>query len=372
MCPLSSTFCSISHCEVVSFRCVSIQCESLLLRVTGSFNCCKPFEVSSFCKEVNAVFLLPFQKDLSFIPVFGQVVVGSAMAWHRESPPTQAIAAFVATAVCTPYCFFHSSSLTHQRKEGAERGEFGCKLNWLHVIFHGSLAGRVEWSQEFQEYFRSYCANQSKHASAWAAQDPPQQPIAELAALSTKVWIEQKSPKWTLHSLDGVTCYTQRLIKLTWNWKGFPDRSLNGKVVNLAGRRDALKSRRCCYMWQLLFCLDINYHGCLGAIRMNSCHKNVSSTSLGCFRPPWICQGGISLEGVGFFPKPSHTPPADQAGLDPPQLYMLLSGKSINPAEPAASEMVRLKQHLSDCPREVLGQRRLQQIALPPFAPEQS
>lgn len=33
------------------------------------------------------------------------------------------------------------------------------------------------------------------------------QPIAELAALSTKVWIEQKSPKWTLHSLDGVTYY---------------------------------------------------------------------------------------------------------------------------------------------------------------------
>jgi len=49
------------------------------------FNCCKPFEVSSFCQEVNAVFLLPLEKDLSFIPVFGQVVVGSAVAWHHES-----------------------------------------------------------------------------------------------------------------------------------------------------------------------------------------------------------------------------------------------------------------------------------------------
>lgn len=58
----------------------------VFLRVTGPFNSCKAFEVSSFCKEVNAVFLLPFQKDLSFIAVFGQVVVGSALAWHHESP----------------------------------------------------------------------------------------------------------------------------------------------------------------------------------------------------------------------------------------------------------------------------------------------
>lgn len=167
--PPSAIFLTV---RLFSFPVLAPTASPLLLRVTGSFNCCKLFEVSSFCQEVNAVFLLPFQKDLSFIPVFGQVVVGSGLAWHHESPPTQAISAFVATAVCISYCFFHLSSLTHQRKEGAERGEFGCKLNWLHVIFHGSLAGRVEWSQEFQEYFRSYCANQSKRSSAWAARPP--------------------------------------------------------------------------------------------------------------------------------------------------------------------------------------------------------
>lgn len=47
--------------------------------------------------------------------------------------------------------------------------------------------------------------------------------------------------------------------------------------------------------------------------------------------------------------------PADQAGLDPPQLSMLLCGMSITLAELAAPEMVRLKQHLSNHPTKCLG-----------------
>lgn len=93
---------------------------------------------------------------------------------------------------------------------------------------------------------------------------------------------------------------TQHLIKLSWICKGFPDRSMTGKGVNLTGRRDALKSRWCCYMWQLLFCPDIKYHGCLGTIRMNSCQINISTTFLWCFQPPWICHGRIHLEQAAF------------------------------------------------------------------------
>lgn len=102
---------------------------------------------------------------------------------------------------------------------------------------------------------------------------------------------------------------TQHLIKLTWIWKGFPDRSMSGKVVNLAGWRDFLKSRWWYYMWQLLFCLDFKYHGCLGTIRMNSCQINISATFLGCFHPPCICHVGICLKWVAFsyafIPNPS-------------------------------------------------------------------
>lgn len=128
-----------------------------------------------------------------------------------------------------------------------------------------------------------------------------------------------------------------------------------GKVVNLAGRKGALKYNCYCYMWQLLFCLDIKYHGCLGTIRMNSCQINLSTSFLWWFDPPWICHGGAHLGWVACSQGFSRTTSWTNWFGSSSALHVSLWHEHKPGRASGFSEMMRLQQHLSDSPSKCLG-----------------
>lgn len=184
---------------------------------------------------------------------------------------------------------------------------------------------------------------------------PPGSPQQNLLHCQQRLEYNKSLPSGHCSPLMG-SHITQHLIKLTWIWKGFPDRSVFEKGVNLTGRRDAQKRGDAVTLrWQLLFCASIKYRGCLGSIRMNYCQINEATSFLWWFYPFWICHGWIcfiwntSLKGRF----------ASSA------FHYSMEGTGIKWAGPVTSATMRVKQHLRHVPLSAQAEMPPAELVLP-------